>query len=109
MSQTLREIAEHLQARDKKVHLVYAFNGTGKTRLSREFKKLVAPKLSGETEGDEEEEADPLHPVSSITMRSPRIEVDTGVSINHFRREIPILSRLLESGRGSQTLLPSGS
>lgn len=27
-----------------KVQLVYAFNGTGKTRLSREFKHLIAPK-----------------------------------------------------------------
>jgi hypothetical protein len=27
-----------------KVQLIYAFNGTGKTRLSREFKELVAPK-----------------------------------------------------------------
>lgn len=27
-----------------KVQLIYAFNGTGKTRLSREFKQLVAPK-----------------------------------------------------------------
>ena len=24
-----------------KVQLIYAFNGTGKTRLSREFKKLI--------------------------------------------------------------------
>lgn len=44
MSQTLREIAEQLQASDKKVQLVYAFNGSGKTRLSREFKELIAPK-----------------------------------------------------------------
>ena len=29
-----------------KVQLIYAFNGTGKTRLSREFKELVAPKAS---------------------------------------------------------------
>ena len=27
-----------------KVQLVYAFNGTGKTRLSREFKQLISPK-----------------------------------------------------------------
>jgi hypothetical protein len=33
-----------------KVQLIYAFNGTGKTRLSREFKELVAPKADG---GDE--------------------------------------------------------
>lgn len=30
---------------DVKVQLIYAFNGTGKTRLSREFKALVAPKV----------------------------------------------------------------
>ena len=29
---------------DKKVQLIYAFNGVGKTRLSREFKELVSPK-----------------------------------------------------------------
>ena len=29
---------------NKKVQLIYAFNGTGKTRLSREFKELIAPK-----------------------------------------------------------------
>jgi hypothetical protein len=29
-----------------KVQLIYAFNGTGKTRLSRELKNLVAPKVS---------------------------------------------------------------
>ena len=44
MSKTLREIAEQLQASRKKVQLIYAFNGTGKTRLSREFKQLIAPK-----------------------------------------------------------------
>lgn len=33
-----------------KVQLIYAFNGTGKTRLSREFKELIAPK----TDNDEE-------------------------------------------------------
>tara|TARA_B110000211_G_scaffold61758_1_gene70071 strand:- start:3456 stop:4682 length:1227 start_codon:yes stop_codon:yes gene_type:complete len=44
MSKMLKEIAEQLQASRKKVQLIYAFNGTGKTRLSREFKQLVAPK-----------------------------------------------------------------
>ena len=38
---TLREIAEQLRDSDKKVQLIYAFNGVGKTRLSREFKELV--------------------------------------------------------------------
>lgn len=38
-----------------KVQLVYAFNGSGKTRLSREFKQLIAPKADG-GEGDDEAE-----------------------------------------------------
>ncbi len=62
MSQTLRGIAEQLQASEKKVQLIYAFNGSGKTRLSREFKELVSPKLNGDTGGEEEEEANPSHP-----------------------------------------------
>jgi len=44
MSKTLMEIAQQLKDSDKKVQLIYAFNGSGKTRLSREFKELVAPK-----------------------------------------------------------------
>ena len=39
---------------EKKVQLIYAFNGVGKTRLSREFKELIAPKdeHSEELNGD---------------------------------------------------------
>lgn len=44
MGKTLSEIAQQLKDANKKVQLIYAFNGTGKTRLSREFKQLVAPK-----------------------------------------------------------------
>lgn len=44
MSQTLTQIAQELIDANKKVQLIYAFNGTGKTRLSREFKHLIAPK-----------------------------------------------------------------
>lgn len=44
MSKTLTEIAQLLKDSPKKVQLIYAFNGTGKTRLSREFKKLISPK-----------------------------------------------------------------
>lgn len=67
MSKTLTTIAQQLSTprtvRHKKttevevvtqvpkVQLIYAFNGTGKTRLSREFKKLIAPEGSGD--GDE--------------------------------------------------------
>jgi len=43
MSNTLKEIAQQLQVANKKVQLIYAFNGTGKTRLSREFKDLISP------------------------------------------------------------------
>lgn len=52
MSKTLTEIAQQLKSADKKVQLIYAFNGVGKTRLSREFKQLIAPKANG-TEGDD--------------------------------------------------------
>jgi hypothetical protein len=64
MSKTLTDIAQQLSVPRKvknkkttevvvvtqvpKVQLIYAFNGTGKTRLSREFKQLVAPKGNGE-------------------------------------------------------------
>ena len=47
MSKTLTEIAQQLKDANKKVQLVYAFNGAGKTRLSREFKRLIAPKTNG--------------------------------------------------------------
>lgn len=64
MSKTLAEIAQQLSAprivKNKKtteievvtqvpkVQLIYAFNGTGKTRLSRAFKELIAPKIDTE-------------------------------------------------------------
>jgi len=57
MSKTLTEIAELLQASDKKVQLIYAFNGTGKTRLSREFKEIIAPKEDGLDDLDGAEQA----------------------------------------------------
>ena len=41
MTQTLTEIVEELMGADKKVQLIYAFNGTGKTRLSRKFKERI--------------------------------------------------------------------
>lgn len=65
MGKTLKEIAQQLSTSKKfqkvvsektkvveevkpppKVQLIYAFNGTGKTRLSREFKELFPPKTS---------------------------------------------------------------
>ena len=52
MSKTLMEIAQQLKNADKKVQLIYAFNSTGKTRLSCEFKQLIAP-----TKDDENQES----------------------------------------------------
>lgn len=53
MSNTLAEIAQQLRDANKKVQLIYAFNGAGKTRLSRAFKDLIAPKNNDEDgEGD---------------------------------------------------------
>lgn len=67
MSKTLTEIAQQLSTPKTvrktvpektkeveevkpvpKVQLIYAFNGTGKTRLSREFKELISPKNDSE-------------------------------------------------------------
>jgi hypothetical protein len=48
MSQTLTDIAQQLRDANKKVQLIYAFNGMGKTRLSRAFKQHVSPKVEGE-------------------------------------------------------------
>lgn len=62
MGKSLNEIAQQLKdakhvvkakvasEKDVKVQLIYAFNGTGKTRLSREFRSLVEPKSNTETE-----------------------------------------------------------
>lgn len=58
MSKTLTEIAQQLQSADKKVQLIYAFNGTGKTRLSREFKQLIMPKNPNEEDGNGTEQTE---------------------------------------------------
>ena len=68
MGKTLDEIAEQLKdaknivnarnasEKDVQIQLIYAFNGTGKTRLSKVFKELIEPKSSlGEQEGEEKE------------------------------------------------------
>jgi wobble nucleotide-excising tRNase len=55
MSKTLTEIAQQLKDAEKKVQLIYAFNGTGKTRLSREFKQLISPKVDGDGDADRAE------------------------------------------------------
>lgn len=54
MSLTLTEIAEQLKSSDKKVQLIYAFNGTGKTRLSRAFKEIIAPRVDELNEGEDD-------------------------------------------------------
>ena len=54
MGKTLDEIAQELRDSGKKVQLIYAFNGVGKTRLSREFKELVAPKNADEEQEENE-------------------------------------------------------
>lgn len=44
MGLTLTQIAEKLRDTNKKVQLIYAFNGMAKTRLSPNFKNLISPK-----------------------------------------------------------------
>lgn len=43
MGQTMEEIAQQLKDSNKKIQLIYAFNGTGKTRLSRKIKEITNP------------------------------------------------------------------
>ena len=50
MTKSLDEIAKQLRDSGKKVSLIYAFNGSGKTRLSNEFKKLIASKSKDDHE-----------------------------------------------------------
>ncbi|MDN3638414.1 anticodon nuclease [Simiduia curdlanivorans] len=52
---TLSKIAEQLKVSDKKVQLIYAFNGMGKTRLSRAFKELVTTQTTNSNDGEESE------------------------------------------------------
>lgn len=56
MGNTLTEIAQQL-IDGKKIQLIYAFNGTGKTRLSREFRLLVAPKEVDTESGQDEDDS----------------------------------------------------
>ena len=44
MGVSLTDIARKLKDNGKKVQLIYAFNGIGKTRLSKTFRLLVATK-----------------------------------------------------------------
>lgn len=56
MGKSLVEIAQELRSSAKKVQLIYAFNGVGKTRLSRAFKEMIAPKQDDNIAEDEQEE-----------------------------------------------------
>ena len=57
MSQSLTEVAKELKDNPKKVQLIYAFNGSGKTRLSRAFKALLASEIeAGDSEDVEKSE-----------------------------------------------------
>ena len=51
MSKSLTQIAQQLKDANKKVQLIYAFNGTGKTRLSVVFKNLVKKKTNLKVNG----------------------------------------------------------
>ncbi|HEY0975865.1 MAG TPA: AAA family ATPase [Flavobacteriales bacterium] len=62
MGKSLEDIANQLKVSDKKVQLIYAFNGSGKTRLSREFKDLVSPKTPVQGGVNEEEGTFTSHP-----------------------------------------------
>lgn len=53
MGQTLEQVAQTLIETNKKVQLIYAFNGTGKTRLSRVFKNEVATGVEGDEHDDD--------------------------------------------------------
>ncbi|SDY93159.1 AAA family ATPase [Tindallia californiensis] len=55
MGASLTEIAQQLKDNNKKAQLIYAFNGTGKTRLSREFKLLINAKIDKEIDLEESE------------------------------------------------------
>jgi len=55
MSQTLTDIAKQLKNAKKKVQLIYAFNGSGKTRLSREFKEPIAHEIDTEEGGSDDD------------------------------------------------------
>ena len=55
MGQTLEQIAGQLKESNKKVQLIYAFNGTGKTRLSCEFKNLIESELEAAEDQEEQQ------------------------------------------------------
>jgi len=52
MDEDLKGIVQQLRVTNKKVQLIYAFNGTGKTRLSREFKRQITAEVDDDVGGD---------------------------------------------------------
>lgn len=56
MGVQLINVAQHLIDKNKKVQLIYAYNGSGKTRLSKEFRLLVAPKVIADANRETESE-----------------------------------------------------
>lgn len=53
MNKSIEDIAEELKTSDKRVQLIYAFNGTGKTRLSRAFKESLEVEGGSDEVGEE--------------------------------------------------------
>ena len=75
MGKELNDIAKNLMSKNKKVQLIYAFNGTGKTRLSRAFKELIAAKDNGQDAIIDAEQAPlsrwtPSNPCSGLPYRT---------------------------------------
>ncbi|MGF1743822.1 AAA family ATPase [Vibrio minamisatsumaniensis] len=56
MSDSLKEAAKILRDNNKKTQLIYAFNGSGKTRLSRAFKELLAPQPDAQSADEDTSE-----------------------------------------------------
>ncbi len=48
---TINEIAEQLKASKQAITLIYAFNSTGKTKLSVEYKNITKKKKGRQTYG----------------------------------------------------------
>ena len=43
----IKEIAKLIKNASENIFLIYAFNGTGKTRLSKEYKDITKDSLGG--------------------------------------------------------------
>ena len=54
MTTTLTDIAQEILNKQDKKQLIYAFNGTGKTRLSLALKELVYPTENNDNSEDNE-------------------------------------------------------